>query len=54
MGHEEVVNELLKRNIKDVERNDGATGLFKATQKGNEAVVKLLLDRNPNLFLLNV
>lgn len=54
MGHAEIVEELLKRNLKDTEREDGATGLFKATQKGNEAIVKLLLDKNPNLNLLKV
>lgn len=55
MGHDNIVQELLSYGEEDIEKsNNGATALFKASQKGHEKVVKILLENKPNLGLLKV
>ena len=56
-GHEKIFDYLLDkidqtREIVDVAREDGATPLFKACQKGFDSLVKKILSMKPNLTLL--
>ncbi|TMS34825.1 hypothetical protein L596_002339 [Steinernema carpocapsae] len=52
MGHGSVIEELLTRKQRDLARPDGATGLFKASHKGADGVVRLLVhDSDPRTAL---